>query len=245
MQTVIQGILTNYTILGSKNPKTILILHGWGQNLENWKGVAEHLSSKYKVVSLDLPGFGSSTQPIDVFDIQKYSDFVNEFIDKLSLFRLTLIGHSFGGKISIKIAADNPKIDKLFLISPSGIEDRPFFVKVKAAIPKILKIFLFWLPQSLKEKYIQTLGSSDYKNAGEMRETFKKIVGTRVTTFAERIEIPTIIIWGEKDTELNFKNAKLLKSLITNSTLRILWGVDHSPNISATEKLSELLLEYL
>jgi pimeloyl-ACP methyl ester carboxylesterase len=207
--------------------------------------VAEQLSSKYKVVLLDLPGFGSSTQSTEVFDIQKYSEFIDEFINKLSLNHIILIGHSFGGKLSIKITSENSKIDKLFLISPSGIENKSLIVLIKTIIFKVLKVLLFWIPEHYKEKYILIFGSRDYVNAGTMRKTLKKIVNEKVTQFAININTPTIIIWGEKDTELNIKNAKLLKSLITNSTLRILWGVDHSPNISATERLSELLLEYL
>jgi pimeloyl-ACP methyl ester carboxylesterase len=245
VQTVIDGILTNYEILGSKNPESALILHGWGQSSENWKAVADRLSAKYSVILLDLPGFGSSSQSEIAFDIQAYSDFVDKFIDKIALSHLILIGHSFGGKISIKIAAENPKIDSLFLISPSGIENKSIMAIVKTIISKILKVFLFWMPQKFREKYIRILGSRDYVSAGKMRDTFKKIVNEKVISSAKKINVPTIIIWGDKDSELSLKNAKSLKNLIRNSTLRVLWGLGHSPNIEAPEKLVNLLFEYL
>lgn len=245
MQTVIDNILTNYEILGSKNQKNILILHGWGQSLENWKFVANKLSENYMVVLLDLPGFGSSSQPNSTFGMQEYSNFVNEFINKMKLENIILIGHSFGGKISIEIASENSKIDQLFLISPSGIENRSFIVNIKNIISKILRVLLFWLPEKFKENYRFIIGSRDYINAGKMREIFKKVINEKMISYAENIDLPTIIVWGEKDEELNLKNAKLLKSLIKNSTLRILWGVGHSPNIESPEKLVNLLSEYL
>lgn len=245
MQTVIESILTNYEIFGSKNRKSVLILHGWGQSIENWKTVAQKISEKYRVILLDFPGFGSSSQSEHAFDLQNYSEFVNNFIEANKLKDLILIGHSFGGKISIKLTSETPVIKQLFLISPSGIENKSFIVILKTLIFKILKNSLFWLPQNVKEKYVLIFGSRDYKNAGNMRETFKKVIGEKIDLSAKKINIPTIIIWGENDKELGLKNALKLKSLIKNSTLRVLWGIGHSPNIESPEKLANLLSEYL
>jgi pimeloyl-ACP methyl ester carboxylesterase len=245
VQIVIDGILTNYEILGSNNQKSILILHGWGQSLENWRVIAEKLSTTHKVILLDLPGFGSSSQANTVFNIKSYSNFVNNFINKIGLKNMILIGHSFGGKISIKLASSCSKVSKLFLISPSGIENKSFVVIIKTLIFKILKLFLFWLPNNIKDKYVLIFGSRDYKNAGAMRQTFKNVIADKMIIDAQRINIPTIVIWGETDTELNLKNAKILKNLIENSTLRVLWGVGHSPNIETPDKLVNLLFEYL
>lgn len=245
MQTVIDNILTNYEILGSKNQKTILILHGWGQSLENWRYVANKLSEKYKVVLLDLPGFGSSSQPEKSFNTQDYSDFIIKFVKKVNIDRFILVGHSFGGKISIKLASQNNNIEKLFLISPSGFEDISFLGTLKIYIAKIINLLFFWLPQNVKEKIVYTFASQDYINAGKMLETFKKVVHEKAAFDATKIAVPTIIVWGEYDKEVKLNTSRILKGLIHNSILRILWGVGHSPNIEVPEKLVNLLLEYL
>lgn len=245
MQTVIDGVLTNYEVLGSKNQKTVLILHGWGQSIENWKTIAQKIANRYRVYLLDLPGFGSSSQSDHTFGLEEYTKYVNDFIKNENLKELALIGHSFGGKVSVNLASESPAIKQLFLISPSGIENKSFIVILKTLIFKMLKYSLFWMPQDIKEKYVLIFGSRDYKSAGNMRETFKKVIGEKVDQSARKINIPTIIIWGENDKELGLKNALKLKGLIKNSTLRVLWGLGHSPNIESPEKLANLLLEYL
>lgn len=245
MQAVIDGILTNYEILGSNNPKDILILHGWGQSLENWRIVAKNLNSKYRVILLDLPGFGSSSFPGDNYHTADYSEFVSKFINKLDLSNLILIGHSLGGKIAIKNSATNLKIKDLFLISPSGINDKGFVAKIKIFIINIFKFFTSWLPKKIKDKLINIFASSDYSRAGRMRKIFKNVVDEKVIDEAKKIIIPTVIIWGENDQEVDFKTSKILKSLIKNSTLRVLWGLGHSPNIESPKKLTNLLFEYL
>lgn len=245
MQIVIKEILTNYEVFGVQNKKTILILHGWGQNIENWRIVAYKLSEKFKVVLLDLPGFGSSSIPNSIFTTHDYSIFVNEFINKINIDNYILIGHSFGGKIAIKNSVEKHRISKLFLISPSGIDKKSFLTEIKIILTKILRVFGFWVPKSIIKKFLTIFASSDYINSGEMHNIFKSVVSEKVVLDAKKIKCPTIIMWGENDKEINIKTSKILKSLIKNSTLRILWGMGHSPNIENPEKLSLLLLEYL
>lgn len=245
MQTVINNILTNYEVLGSNNQKAILIMHGWGQSLENWRIVAKKLAKEYKVFLLDLPGFGGSSVPTVTFGIKEYSEFIDEFVKKMNIDNFILIGHSLGGKIAIKNSVKNSNVERLFLISPSGIDNKSYLTKIKIIFIKIAKIFLFWIPESIKNKYINIFASPDYISAGSMRKIFKKVVDEKVVLDARDISIPSFIIWGENDKEINIKNSKILKGLIKGSTLRILWGTGHSPNIEAPEKLSNLLLEYL
>ena len=245
MQTVIDNILVNYEVQGKENISAILILHGWRQNLSHWQQVAKALSQKNKVISLDLPGFGSSSIPPTVFSTNDYATFVKKFIEKLDLSKIVLLGHSFGGKIAIKMASRSQDISKLIIISPSGIDSKPILIKLKIIIFKPIKPLLSWLPKNLRTNLSRIFSSADYYHASALRETFKKIVDERVENDAIKINIPTLIIWGENDKEINIRNSKVLKDLISNSVLRIIWKVGHSPNIETPEKLSDLLLEYI
>jgi len=244
MQIVLDDILLNYEVVG-KGKNTILILPGWGQNISHWTEIAEDLSNKYKVVSLDLPGFGGSTPPPKPYSVTDYSNIVREFLEKLSIKKPIIIGHSFGGKVAIDLSSKDTIAKKLFLISPSGINFPSLLTIVKIGFSKIIKILLFWLPNKLKGHLLNILASEDYKNANELKSTFKKVVSQNVRSQAQKIKTPTVVIWGEKDSQLKVRHAKVLKKLIKNSTLRILWDQGHSPNIYAADKLVNLLKEYL
>jgi len=170
MQAVINDILTEYNILGLKNNEDIIIIHGWGQSSRDWEYVAQTLSDKYRVVVLDLPGFGGSSLPPKPYNTEMYAKFIKNFIEKLGLRKVILIGHSLGGKISICLSAGSTNIKKLFLIAPSGIENKSVITIVKIILVKILKVFLFWLPLKIRQKYVYLLGSRDYLNAGEKQK---------------------------------------------------------------------------
>lgn len=246
MQTVIDGTLINYTSFGSHNHQEILILHGWGQNSKDWEYIAQKLSVRYSVTTLDLPGFGGSSNPPYAFNSLDYSEVVKEFVKKLGLKNLIIIGHSFGGKIAIMLAAENKlNINKLFLISPSGIENKSIFTNTKSLIVKFLLKFFFWVPDKLRFKFSRLFASRDYLNSGQLKGTIRNIINENVVNFAKKIFIPTIIIWGENDEEVPLTTAKYLKYLIKGSVLRILWGERHSVNIENPDKLYSLLSEYL
>lgn len=149
MQTVIDNILVSYEILGSKGKNTILILHGWKNSLKNWEEIGKKLSIENKVILLDLPGMGNSSMPKSAFDTYDYADIINKFIVKLELKKLTLIGHSFGGKIGVIIAAKNPEIKKLILVDISGINNKNPINSLKRILFKSVKIFL---PESVSKK---------------------------------------------------------------------------------------------
>lgn len=246
MQTVVSGVLTSYRTFGRGNKKNILILHGWGQSSKNWEYIGRALSKNYNVFLLDLPGFGDSSIPEAPFNTEDYSNFVRQFIKKIIKRKIILIGHSFGGKIAIKLASKNPAdIEKLFLISPSGIESRSVITNLKIILAKIIKIALFWAPKNFKNLLLQKFGSRDYVNSGEMKETFIKTVKEMVVDDAKSIRVPTIIIWGENDEEVDLKNSKKLKQLIDISILRVVWGQGHSVNIESPDKLLAILNDYV
>lgn len=245
MQTVVDGILTNYEITGPKTSKKVLVLHGWGQDLKHWRQVSQLLMSKNQVICLDLPGFGLTLNSQTAFGVQNYANFVEKFCTKLKIEKPFLIGHSMGGKIAIELASRGFPVQKLILISPSGTNKASKYIRVKLFLIKIFKILLFWLPLGLKKYLVGLVGSTDYKNAGGLEETFKKFVADNVFDKARKIKVSTLIIWGENDRELSVTNAKKLKQNIKGSVLRILWGMGHSPNIQKPEELANLIKEYI
>ena len=122
MQIAIKDILLNYQVLGEKNEETILVLHGWGRNSQEWLPLSQKLAKHKKIILVDLPGFGNSSTPQRTFDTFDCANYLKTFLEKIKIKKVTIIGHSFGGKTAIVLAHQlNKKVKKLILITPSGL----------------------------------------------------------------------------------------------------------------------------
>ncbi len=241
MQTIIDKVLTNYETFGNPQKQPILIVHGWGRSLNDWLPTAKELSKNNYVILVDLPGFGASSTPEVVFDTYAYSNFLKSFIQKINLKNPILIGHSFGGKTSAIFASQSNNIKKLILIDASGLDEKSLTTTLKIFLSKIIKPLMFFLPKNLKKKIFEKLASNDYKNAGVLKDSFKKIVSQDISEDIKKIQIPTIIIWGNKDKEVSLESAKKFKNLIKNSRIKIIWNAGHHPQFDKPEKFLETL----
>ncbi|KKU64079.1 MAG: Hydrolase, alpha/beta domain protein [Candidatus Amesbacteria bacterium GW2011_GWA1_47_16] len=227
--------MINYQIVG--HGKTdMLILHGWQASLEEWKPTADYFKDKYRVFLVDLPGFGGSSRPNTNWGIFEYADFVMKLIKIFQIKTPVLLGHSFGGRIGIILASQEKiVISKLVLVDAAGMELKSFKTKFLGVASTLFK----WLPKSIKSK----LGSSDYKNVGDMKHIFVKIINQPLRLLAKEINISTLIIWGERDQELSLSEAKLLHKNIQKSKLRIVWGTGHWPHRDEFEDFVNILFE--
>ena len=107
MTANIDKLNINYSSTGvCESDECVLFLHGWGANLTLFEGLMATVSKKYIAVALDLPGFGKSDEPSEPWSVDDYAEFVIKFISQLSLKPVALIGHSFGGRLMIKLLAN-------------------------------------------------------------------------------------------------------------------------------------------
>jgi pimeloyl-ACP methyl ester carboxylesterase len=244
-QIVIEGLLTNYQIFGDTG-EVLLILPGWKRSINEWIEVAKSFSSRYKVVLLDLPGFdGATAMPKETFGVFEYVDFVKKFLAKLKIDKCTVLGHSFGGRIGIVLAAEGNNVNKLILVDSSGIERKSLYVKIMHVLKIISLPFLVILPTFIRNKIRDLVGSQDYKTAGQMRKILIKITNQNLESFLPIIKVPTFIIWGDKDKVLPVSQAKVFKEGIKNSKVRIAWGAKHDPHLQKTEQFMTILKEIL
>lgn len=240
MQIVIDKTLTNYQVFGDKK-NTILILPGWKRSINEWIPTAKILSTEFRVVLLDLPGFSQMIRPKESFGVFDYAQFVKDFLLKLEIDKTTLIGHSFGGRLGVILAAETTLIEKLILVDSGGIEKKSLLINLSHFIIPFAKL----LPSSIQNKIKKFIGSADYKEAGEMRDIFVKIVNQDLTHLFEKIKIPTFIIWGEKDNILPLSQSKIFKGKIKNSKLRVVWGAGHDPHLQKPEQFTSILEDIL
>ena len=218
-----KNININYIRYGNKDKQTVVLLHGWGQNIQMMKPVGDNLTD-YDVIIIDLPGHGNSEEPKEVWLLTDFVDMIHALLTSLNIYDPILIGHSFGGKISL-LYASKYQTKKLILFgSPFKVKKNPNSLKVK--ILKKLKS----LPglKNIAETMKKHMGSEDYRNASPMmRDILVKHVNTDITEDVKKIKCSAIIIWGTNDTAVPIADAYELETLISDSAVIPYEGCSH------------------
>ena len=235
----INNIKINYidTEIATNDDFTILLLHGWGADIRYFKTTIDVLKKKYRVIALDLPNFGLSDKLTKSFCVDDYCDIVVEFLEELKIKNVALLGHSYGGRIIIKLNnrdLKNINIIKNVLIDSAGIKHKLSFIKkLKIKIYKILKFVICIIPIKKIREYLfdnikKFFGSNDYKNATDvLRETMIRSINEDLTPILKNIKKETLIIWGDKDIDTPIEDAKIMEREIKNSGLVILKNTSH------------------
>src|SRR4051812_6722174 len=110
-QIIIDGLLVNYLEVNPQAANTAILLHGWQSQASVWNPVIEKLSGQpFRLIAMDLPGFGKSQLPKTDWGVGDYSKLVKLFLEKLGITSAIIIGHSFGGRVGIKFSALYPNI---------------------------------------------------------------------------------------------------------------------------------------
>ena len=154
MKINVKNLEVNYIQYGEG--KDIILLHGWGQNIEMMKPVGDNFSDKYRITILDFPGFGQSEEPKTPWTIELYSHMLEELAKKLKIKKPIVIGHSFGGRVAIRFSARNP-IEKLILFGSPCIrfeEELPLHVKLLKKLKQLPGMNEFG---EYMKQYIRTL----------------------------------------------------------------------------------------
>ena len=219
----IKNIDINYIDYG-EGEKTLVLLHGWGQNIEMMKPVGDRLSRQYRIIIVDLPGFGLSEEPKEVLTIYDYVECIKELLDALKIKNPILIGHSFGGKISLAYASKY-QVEKLITFgSPFKKEIKKLSLKTKL-LKKLKKVPGLNKLESFAKKH---LGSTDYREASElMRKIMVEHVNLDITEEVKKIKCPTLLIWGTNDEAVSINDAYELEKLITDAGVVEYPGCSH------------------
>ncbi len=236
MNVEVDGLNIGYKITGT-GEETVVMLQGWGTDLGVYDSVADTINGKYRFVQFDLPGFGSSDEPKEPWNVDAYADFFLHFMEKLGIGEATLIGHSYGGRIIIKLAARESipfEIKNIVLIDSAGIMPKrtikqKFNIRKYKIIKKIVSVKLIYaLFPELIDDWRSQQGSADYRNASPMmRQCMVMAVNEDLTDLLEKIKQDTLLIWGDKDTATPISDGKLMEEKIPNSGLAVLQGCGH------------------
>ena len=237
----INNVDVNYIDYG-EGEKTIVLLHGWGQNIEMMKPIGDRFKKNNRIIIVDLPGFGLSEEPKEIWNLNDYVSCIKKLLDKLKIEKPILIGHSFGGKISL-LYASKYEVEKLVLFgSPFKKEIKKLSTKTK-----ILK-FLKTVPiinklEGFAKKHI---GSTDYKNASEvMRKILVEHVNLDIEEDVKKIKCPTLLLWGTMDTEVPVERAYELEKLISDAGVVTYEGCSHYAYLERIEQTINILKSFI
>jgi pimeloyl-ACP methyl ester carboxylesterase len=243
------GVNMHYQDTGpSKNSIPILFLHGFGSSLQTWDAWAQALSEDYRVISIDLPGFGlTGEDPSGIYTDQRSVEVLEAFLKELKIAKVVLVGNSMGGKFAWQFAARHPnQVAKLVLISPDGYASPGMEYGKKTDVPVIAELYRYFfsktflvmnlkpayadpntLNDSLVNRYYDLMLAPGVRGAilARMQQT---VLQDPIPSLAT-IQVPTLLIWGEKDTFIPITNSNDYLKVMPNAKRVSLPNIGHLP----------------
>jgi pimeloyl-ACP methyl ester carboxylesterase len=220
--------------------KDLVMLHGWANDVSSFWQVAEELKDDFTVWLIDLPGFGRSEMPTRPFTVSDYAETVYLFLQEMKLEKPVILGHSHGGRTTIKLVSQHPEVaEKIILEDAAGIrpkKDTTFYILYVAS-----KLFNFLLPEvwlfnklrnRIRYWFYKDL-ESDYLYAGELKKTLVNVIKEDLSSDIKKIKNEALLIWGEKDrnVESDMTVARKMYKWISKSRLEVIEEAGHHPHI--------------
>ncbi len=224
------GLRVRYVSVGQGKP--LLLMHGWGTSLDTFAGLIEDLRRLYRVIAFDFPGHGGSDLPPATWTVDDFVRLTLDVMAGLGVERASMLGHSFGGRVAIKLAAAYPdRVDHLVLVDSAGVPPR-------RTVRRILKRTASRLAnaagrhlgppgRAVRRRIVARIASTDYVNAGPLRDTFLAIVKEDLRPAMVRIAAPTLLVWGESDADTPPADGREMERLIPNASLLVLKSAGH------------------
>jgi pimeloyl-ACP methyl ester carboxylesterase len=208
----------------------VLVLHGWGASIDAVGSIVDGLAGQLEVVAVDLPGFGDSDEPPETWDVGAYVRFVLAVGDELGLARFSLVGHSFGARIGIVLAATHPeRLARAVLTGAAGVKPRrkPFYY-AKVGVAKAGRVVgaVGGAPgRRLQDRMRRRVASADWLEATDaMRGTFRAVIAEDLAPHLPAIKASTLLVWGDGDADTPLWMAQRMEASIPDAGLVVLEG---------------------
>ena len=271
-----EDIAIAYTDDGNKESKEVLLfIHGLASYLPAWSKVIPLLKNHFRCIAIDLPGYAKSSAGVHSGSMLFYADAISKFTHKLNLQKVSLVGHSMGGHISITTAITYPKlIDKLILLAPAGFEtftdDEKAWIK-KNNSPELYallsekqirfnyEINFFAMPndvESMVNDRIKMMGWKNYKDYCKIvSNSLNGLLDYPVFDKLNLITQPTLVLFGKNDRLI--PNTILHKNItaeevalagskqIPNSNLSLIDQCGHFLQFEKPESVSREIIEFM
>ena len=258
-QTVLNGCALSYEFRRNEASQeaAILFLHGWGCDHTFFDRFYSEFSNTRTVLAVDFPGHGESPEPSSTWGVSDYACQIISLLNELHLQKVTIVAHSFGGRVALKLAAEETeRVEKMVITGGAGIRAQAAgetsakqkqyrkLKKIAVAVGKLpgLRKFSECMMGQLRKKY----GSADYNRLSEnMRGTFVKVVNEDLTPLLPEIRSSTLLVWGSSDTETPLWMGQKMKEMISDSGLVVFEGRSHFAYLEEPERFLAILKSFL
>jgi pimeloyl-ACP methyl ester carboxylesterase len=217
----------HYVTAGSGFP--LILLHGGANDWREWDKNIDILSRHYHVIAPDIIGFGKSDRLNGVYRVKDFVDFMAGMASELSIEKMHLAGHSLGGMIGLEYACRYPqKVVKLIPVAPYGLGKlSPRGLMIGAAF--------YWARRLLMRRNPYPSLDLDYSKAG-----FERFLEN-----LKGLDVPAMVVWGQKDPYLPVHQAYLAHSVLPNSKFEVMLGCGHAPQKSDSDRFNQLVIDFL
>ncbi|HLG51735.1 MAG TPA: alpha/beta hydrolase [Chloroflexota bacterium] len=248
----VDGIRASYVRVGRGQP--VVLLHGWGGSAASFGPIPALLADRCDVVAIDLPGFGATPRPPVPWGTFEYAAFVASFLRQGGLAPCTLIGHSFGGRVSLAVAAQEPAlVTRLVLVDSAGIVPRRgprYYLRVysvKALRAALSLPGLAGVRAAVMDRLYRRVGSADFNAATDpiLRATLVRVVNEDLRHLMPSIKAPTLLIWGDQDQDTPLSDARLMERLIPDAGLVVFEGAGHFSYLDRLDQFCRVVAHFI
>lgn len=261
-QLTVHNLNIHYYQGGPASGETLVLLHGFAADKDNWLRFSRPLTQDYRVIALDLPGFGDSDLPPGSYDVGTQAERLADILDELGVQQAHVLGNSMGGQIAALFAARYPeRVRSLALFANAGIDSphkselyqlltsgspNPLVVKQPQDFDKLLR-FVFVEPPYLPESLKRYLGERAMAKATHYDQVFKQLVERPVPLAPElpKIQAPTLLLWGRQDRVLDVSSIEVMQPLLNKPNVVIMDNVGHAPMLERPEESALLYRGFL
>ncbi len=240
------GQRTRIVEAGSGFP--VVVLHGWGGRIESMAPVIDCLARSFRVVALDLPGFGEAPPPPSAWGTPEYAEFVAGHVRSAGIERAHWVGHSFGAKASLYLAATAPAlVEKLVLVGSPGLRTAVSLrARLKRAASKGARAAAALGPpgRALKAAVYRRIASQDYNNAGELRPVLVRVVNEDLSELLPRVAAPTLLVWGGKDDAVPVAHARAMERAIPDAGLVLFEDAGHFAYLDEPDRFCRVVTHF-
>jgi pyruvate dehydrogenase E2 component (dihydrolipoyllysine-residue acetyltransferase) len=252
----VDGIRVRYARHGSGD-RTVVLIHGFGGDLDNWLFNIGPIAAVAEVVAIDLPGHGQSTVVLPGRSVEALSAFVVAVLDELGLGRVDLVGHSLGGAIAAQLTLDHPeRVTSLALVAPAGLgpEINAEYLhgfataQTKRDLKPVLALLFADEDQVNRSMVDGVLRYKRLDGVGGVLEALSASLfpeGRQATELASRIgeiRVPLLVVWGADDQVIPAAHAA---GAPEGATVVIVDGAGHMVQMEKAKEVNDALVTHL